>query len=229
MDRHSLSVWLGAVLVILMLPAQSRTQPIANPTESPPRTHDVGLSAMGRVLASRVKQAEEQVAGRTPKDAWSKQVGESHPAYKAAKTHLPPGMGLGIAARSPEEAEADVKAAEALALSRALSISRQSGKPAASAEAQKLLLERDQQVAVINAELSKNREAFASHARAGDESARCRLLDQVLQRHGEQALNRAIPNPSPSMTAAEQQDAQNRYHSFLNQLSEALQAEGGAK
>jgi hypothetical protein len=184
------------------------------------------LNAKGKALEAKLVQLREQDPARTPKAAWAKQVGETHPAYKAAKTHMPAGMGLGVAARTPEQGDADTKAAEERALDRAKLALKRQGKSLSAADARKLLQDRDQLVAAMNAELGKNREALASHAKSGDESARLQLVDLVLQQQGEKQANRSLANASPPVTAAEKEDAKRRYYTLLNQQAAASNAEG---
>jgi hypothetical protein len=224
MTRQSLSIWFGAVLATLLLPLQSQTQPNVAPPANQPARLDSNLNAKGKALESKLVQLREQDPGRTPKAAWAKQVGETHPAYKAAKTQMPAGMGLGVAARSPEQGDADSKAAEERALNRAKLALKRQGKSPSPADAHKLLQDRDQLVAAMNAELAKNREALAGHAKSGDETARLQLVDMVLQLQGEKLANRSLVNASPPVTAAEKEDAKRRYYTFLNQ--QAAVAEG---
>jgi hypothetical protein len=226
-NRHTLGASLLAIAALAFLgPAQSQPQPAA--TKPGAGKLDSQLTPGGKSLESKLVQARESTAGRVPKEAWAKQLGNGHPAYKNAKTHLPHGVATAVPVGAAEEAAAR-NAASQYSLSRAKAALQAQGKAATGAAAQKLLDDRNREVAAINVALAGRRGAFAQYDKSGDQVSHDLLLRQVLYERAEQAKRGTLPAKPQPMTAAEKEEATRRYYTFLNREAAAPTTRGGRR
>jgi hypothetical protein len=221
-----------ALLTLLFLasigPAPSEAQSTKPKAATSKKELDTQLTARGKELEAKIKTAEENVAGRVSKKDWAKQLGESDPAYKVAKSYMPLGMGLATPVPAAE-AKAARKVAVDFALNRAKARARSLGKSPTTAEAQKLLNQQSEQVAALNRELAAQRTALAGHVAKGDDFERDLLVRQVLHGYAEKVAKQALPGKPQRMTAAEKEEMKRRYYTFINRKAEESAAPRGAK
>jgi len=184
---------------------------------------DSKLTAAGKKWAAQMKKQMDSTDGRMTKEQWATAMGrKDDPAYKAARTHMPRGMGLGVRFEAAAEVDQARKAARAEALARAKRQLAARGAKVSDADAARLIDEENAKVKEINKRLAAQRDALAALAKDGKQAEMAQAMRAVLEGG---ASGSPAAGPLQGATA-EERDLMNReVITFQNRMA----AKGGAK